>query len=202
MRKIKTWLTGIALLIGSLFGYQIQRAPVLEHVPPTSQTSPSPTPAVTTSDSYDVELGTVKNADLKQQEQIKIAIGYMKQVLSSDCFEDRILTGEFTETNGLTNEQILNIVHSRVFTINFEFFYGTRMQNYVYKTMGYDIGDGVVYMNSFYVEDAKTIMSLAMHEALGHGLGFSHRVRGQEYSSFPYKLNEISEACLAVIKGE
>lgn len=200
MSKIKSWFVGLALLIGSMFGYQVQRAPVLEHVPPTSQTSPSPTPAVTTSDSYDVELGTVKNADLKQQEQIKIAIGYMKQVLSSDCFEDRILTGEFTETNGLTNEQILNIVHSRVFTINFEFFYGTRMQNYVYKTMGYDIGDGVVYMNSFYVEDAKTIMSLAMHEALGHGLGFRHD--GYKNTSFPYKLNEISEACLAVIKGE
>lgn len=199
MSKIKSWFVGLALLIGSMFGYQVQRAPVLEHVPPTSQTSPSPTPAVTTSDLYDVELGTVKNADLKQQEQIKIAIGYMKQVLASDCFEDRILTGKFTETNGLTNEQILNIVHSRVFTINFEFFYGTRMQNYVYKTMGYDIGDGVVYMNSFYVEDAKTIMSLAMHEALGHGLGFTDE--GYKYTSFPYKLNEISEACLAVIMG-
>jgi hypothetical protein len=200
MQTLKRWLTTVGLILGALLGYQVQRPPILETPAPTSQTSPTPAPTVSPSnDVANVVIGQMKNADVSQQEQIVIAAGYVRQVLTSDCLELGILKTIFTETNGLTNGQIYHKFIDTKHTLNYSFFYGSRWQNYMSKTVGYDIGDGVVYMNSFYVKDAKTIMSLTFHE-LAHGLDFRHD--GTKATSVPYKMNEISEACLAVIQGK
>lgn len=196
MNRIKNWFARIGILLGSIFGVQYVRPPVMDTTIPVSTPAPSPVPAAIEGPTY--QLGTIKGATEEEKKLIIEAVNLDNIVVSDTCTEQSILKAEFTETNDLTNGQILKSITRDKYVLNFEFFDGTYMQNYVYKTMGYDVGDGVVYMNRFYVHDAKTIMSLSLHEG-AHGKGF-HHYNKWVWSSVPYKMNSISESCIAVIE--
>ena len=71
-------------------------------------------------------------------------------------------------------------------------FDGSYMQNYVYRTVGYDIGDGTVYMNRHFVDSSSIAASNILHE-IAHELGFHHdQVKA---TSIPYGLNNAWDLC-------
>lgn len=198
MNRLKRWFASIGIFFGTLFGYQYARPPVLET--PTTIPAPSPSPSHDEPTHYpEMVLDEVRNATPEQAELARKAVILGEAILKNDCFEMQILKAKFTETNDLTNGQIYHLYIGTKLHVKVEFFYGTFMQNYVYKTMGYDVGDGVVYANSFYIDTPELLVSLIFHEK-AHDLGFHHY--GVMDTSAPYTMNRISEACLAVVAAE
>lgn len=209
-KKIKQWLAVVAASLG--IGYQVQRPPVMETTPPPilSTERPSPTPAVvpvvvatpppaqvnpSVQKKPKMILGKITGATDDEVKMIRQAIDNANKIMASDCFMNRILEAKFTETNKLSNSQIWNLLSEKPIKIGAEMYDGSWKENYVWKTMGYDIGDGVVYMNRFFVEDALTISSLSTHEAEGHGQGFRHDNEDAMETTVPYKLNDFIESC-------
>lgn len=197
MTKLKRWFATAAFTIAGLFGYQVARPPVLEdRTPPIVVVQPSPTPFDMNRAGLVLGKVTNQNGARVTPEQLAIArksIEKDNQVIVSDCFSDNVFNGHFEETNGLTNGQIFNLIASREIVINIEFFYGSFAQNYIYKTQGYDVGDGTVYANTFYIKDEKDLGSLNLHET-GHRLGFHHY--SNKNNSIPYQFNNFFDECV------
>lgn len=205
------WISALSLL----GVYQYQRPPTLDHNPtpteiadtisqasptpsPVASSTPIPTPApVALSGKPQMVLTQIKGATDAEIVQIKKGVELANAVLASDWFKTKVLAENFTETNiwdsdvELSNEQIYNHIAEKPIQVAVQMFYGTWRQNYIYKTMGYDIGDGVTYMNRFYVSTAPVMGSLQTHEAEGHGQGFHHY--GVFATSIPYKWNDLIE---------
>lgn len=201
LNKLKNKIIAGFVTIAALLGIQIYREPDLDETKPPVEVSldatPTPFPSDTTSPITDgkpiMELGEIKGAINREDELIRDAIAYANHAMQTECFREMLLSAVLTETNGLDASQIYDLFTSKKVRINVTMFYGSYMQNYVYKTMGYDIGDGVVYANRFFVQDPATLGSLIIHEAQGHGQGFHHD--GKKETSVPYTLNKIFEEC-------
>jgi hypothetical protein len=154
-----------------------------------------PEPVVINGDSYpSFRLQSVDGVDgtTAEYELTKKAV----QVLNKGCklakFKALVLQAKFTETNGLTNQQIYNKLMEHVNLVKVSFFNGSFRQNYIWKTVGLDVGDGVVYVNRHFVTNEKALASLILHETC-HKLGFSHLIKGGKYTSIPYTCNRIIE---------
>lgn len=149
-----------------------------------------------------VSLGEITGASSKEIEMVKKATDYDNQVLQSECAKKAVMNASFTERNigdtkaQLSNPEIWDLLVKHPITFKVNIFTGSWWQNHISKTMGYDIGDGVVYMNRYYVDDAKTIGSLILHEAEGHGQGFHHY--GVMATSIPYKWNDFFDLCVGM----
>jgi hypothetical protein len=119
------------------------------------------------------------------------------EVLNKGCklakFKALVLEAKFTETNGLTNDEIYNKLSEHVNLVKVSFFNGSFRQNYIWKTVGLDVGDGVVYVNRHFVTNEKALASLILHETC-HKLGFSHF--HYKPTSVPYVMNDIIEECM------
>lgn len=202
-QRLKNRFVAGFIAVTSALGVQYARPPVLEHSPPPIEIQlPSPTPSKETTGEIKfpeyksgIKLGKISAA----QDQINSIINpghiYADEVWRSDCLEDKIIGAKFTETNGLTNVQILDVVNHSAPTVGVVFFYGTYMQNYVWKTMGYENGDGNVYANSFYIDEPKEFGSLELHEIAHDPLGFRHD--GVFATSIPYQFNNFFDECVS-----
>lgn len=183
--KILALLTGVGLV------YHATKPPVMieEEKPVTLEK-----PYIVFSSKPFVELTSTINATTSEVIMINEAITLSNKVMSTECFRNMVLDAKFTETAGLTNGQIYNLIASKKMMVKIEMFNGSFYQNHIAKTMGIDKGDGIVYANRYFIKDAETLGSLILHEAEGHGQGFHHYET--KSTSVPYTLNAIYDKCL------
>jgi|GEM_PF-6970322 len=195
MNKIKSWILGALAAIGI---FQYSRPPVMIDQTITPQTSHVSVPSDGKPEVILIEDG-IKGATDAEKKVVVQSVQETNQIDRSDCFKNKILGAKFTETNGLTNQQVYDVLATHPVSIKVEIFNGSFMQNYVYKTMGYDIGDGTVYVNRFFVKTAKQMRSLINHEAEGHQQGFHHN--GVKSTSVPYQFNDFTDECGAELES-
>lgn len=136
-------------------------------------------------------FGETKNATDSEKIMIAVAFSYLRAVVLSSDFKEEVMKAKFTNTNGLSNEQIYKLYIETPFVVNVHMFSGSYWQNKVYHTVGYEAGDGYVHANRAFVWSAYVMCSLMLHE-LSHTLGFHHD-SSTEYTSIPYKMNDIAE---------
>lgn len=181
-------------------GVQYARPPVMDTNPPIAHASPTPVPVeeVSPLDAPHMQVGQILNATDAEKSLVSQSFDLANAVLASDCFKSKVLAAHFTETNNLSNEEIYALLKSKPIAVNVSFFNGSWYQNYVSKTMGYDIGDGTAYVNRFYVSTSLVLASLETHEAEGHGQGFHHY--GDKPPSVPYQFNNFIESCAKELK--
>ncbi len=137
-----------------------------------------------------VNFGQVRNATKDEALMVNEAVELLNKALSTPLFKGLVLEAKFTETGGLTSEQVYQKLAGSKLVANVEMFTGNFRQNHIWHTVGLDIGDGFVYANRYFVKDKKTLASLMLHE-MCHGLGFSHN--GYKPTSVPYTCNRIIE---------
>jgi hypothetical protein len=186
-----------ALAITALIGFQVARAPQMEnrtsqfeqkrtHLQFQTAPSQNKVPVMT--------LGTTSGLQQNEVEMINDSFVKANQALASECFKDKVLNATFTENNDLTSAQIYTLLVNQPIVVGVEMFSGSFAQNYIYKTMGYDVGDGIAYMNRHFVKDSSTAASVEVHEGEGHGQGFHHY---QVFaSSVPYQFNDFIDTCI------
>lgn len=179
----------LAFLIGIGIASHINKPPVMEEVEKPVKSNKEVIETSKPEIILDGMIGQTKD----EEKMIIDAVKSANDVMSTECFRNYILDGSFTETNNLSTSQIYNIFASKKVKTKVKMFTGSFIQNYVYKTMGYDIGDGTTYANRFFVKDADTLASLIMHEAEGHGQGFHHYKK--KSTSIPYSLNAAYDKC-------
>lgn len=199
MNRFKRWAHATWITIAGALGIQYVRPPVMDVKPPVITTTATPTPQPTVAPPAGAKtprliLGEVSGATPAETYKVNHAISLVNNTMATECFRNKFIAAKFTNTKGLTNEQIYNALVNGKRMARVEIFDGTWTQNYVYKTMGYDIGDGVTYVNRFYLSTDLILGSLIVHEALGHGSGFSHS-SASDYRSVPYSLNNFIETC-------
>ncbi len=142
----------------------------------------------------DIKIGDIKNATDNEVIMISDAVSLLRDILADPLFYDEVMAQEFTENNGLSNQEIYDLLCKNVLIANVSMFTGNWKQNFWWHTVGLDTEyDNFVHANRFFVQDAATLASLIMHELL-HELGFSHR--GVKYTSVNYTFNRIIEKFL------
>ncbi len=139
-----------------------------------------------------VELGEVKNATSEEVQMVRDAAALVERVVSSAEFRARVLDFAFTSTGSQSNAQIYERLTSGTMMIRVTMFTGSWIENHVWHTQGRDIGDGVVYANRYFIDDAHAMGSLILHE-YAHQRGYHHE-SASESSSVPYAMNEIFES--------
>jgi hypothetical protein len=192
-------------LLGSL-GAFVSCLFVAHHYQPTTiekvaAIGPTPTPIVQNIKPSNltpkITLGTV-DSNPEEKPMIVEAVEYVNDVIASDCFKKEVLNAKFTETNGLTNDQIFATFQGAIPPIAVTMFDGTWKQNYVYKTIGYeDEGfPNTVFQNRYFVDNAKDSGSNILHE-VAHVLGFHHY--DVFATSVPYQMNDFYYSCFDVL---
>lgn len=197
-RRLKNWFVGAGLAIGSLFGYQVARPPVIEPEPIT-QAGPTPSPVLEATPTPEpvanqptLTLGPISGAYPSEVEMIKKGFEIAYQVLYSDCIVQEFKGEKFTETNGLTNDEILNKLRTTPVSVGVIMFSGSFKENYIWKTMAYE-GDGTaIRFNRHFIDTPDEVGSTYLHE-IAHNLSFKHY--GNKSTSIPYRLNSLFEKC-------
>lgn len=165
---------------------------------PTSSASPGPAPTVSPSPVAiqvpRIHVGQITGAqDADELQMIATGAKLANQVMATPCFKAKVLSGQFTESNGLTALQIWAKLASKPVTVAVDMFTGSWKQNHVWKTIGYEDEPGLVHMNRWFVTTAYMVADNLVHEGEGHSQGFSHyQVKA---TSVPYRLNEFFEVC-------
>ena len=175
------------------------RPPQLEELPQIgSAPLSSPSPVYNNGDSFSNIMLIDFNGRPEEKEYALKGIGYANAIMRSECFRNSLLKANITETNGMSNEQILKFISERPVKANVEFFTGNWKQNYIWKTVGYETVpfDGWTYVNRHFVKNARDAGSNIIHEVM-HTLGFDHL--GVKKTSLPYTMNDIYEACFDVV---
>lgn len=111
----------------------------------------------------------------------------LDKVLESEQFKTRVLARTFKETDGKTNQQVLETMLSDC-TIRVSRYY-----RWWSKVVGWTSGGGIIHVNGkfFDVGSATDCASNLLHET-AHYLGFSHRVKPWG-KTVPYSMNDILE---------
>lgn len=194
MNRFKRFFKRIGFGLAALVGIQYARPPVVEdHTPPIVVVQQEVPHEDTPTGKPFMMIESITGTTADESKMIVRAVDIANEVMASECFKNRILKTKFTETNGLSNEQIFQKLAKNAITIDVEMFEGDWWDNYFYKVVGIDKGTGVVFMNRFFVKDVLTAASLSIHEAEGHGQGFTHY--GTHLTSVPYQMNRIFEEC-------
>lgn len=210
--KFNKKLAALALVLTSGLVYQSHRKPTMDTTKTVIEvrklTAPRkledfnvviPTPLAPTGKPQMI-MSDVTGATSDEMTMLKTAEDEDNQVLSSDCFKNNVLNFPFTERNvddttaELTNQQIYDHISTKPVKYGVNVYDGTWWQRHVSKTMGYDIGDGVVYMDRYFADTPEIMGSLNLHEAEGHGQGFHHYYVFD--TSIPYKFNDFFDLCL------
>jgi len=180
--------------IKKLFGFESAKVPQIQtDVPDSSQ----PPHGNGESGIPEINIGEIRGASNSEKKIIGDAVEYVRRVVYSNEFKDGVLQTQFTSTNGLTNEHILEKFITKSVTVNVEMYTGSFIENRVWKTQGKDIGDGVVYANRYFISSAFDLADLILHE-VAHQLGF-HHVSASESTSVPYRMNQLFKLVAAQI---
>lgn len=157
---------------------------------PSAVPAPSPTPTAPS-----ISVGTISGATDAEVQMIAQGAQLANQKLAGACFKQWILAAKYTENNGLTQQQIWDLMVSHPVSVDVEMYTGTWSANHIAKTIGFenDPWDGIVHMNRYFVNSAFMVADNLWHEAEGHSQGFHHY--GVKSSSDPYGMNYAGEGC-------
>lgn len=145
-----------------------------------------------------IEYPTVQLTSIKgtREETLNaaIAVQMLNQVYASQCFEYHVITRNFTETNGLNNQEIFNQLRAGIRKVSLIFYTGSWTENHIFQVIGYvrsNIPD-TIFQNRFFVQTADDMARNLIHE-VAHLAGFMHF----EFlpTSVPYQMNEIWDEC-------
>lgn len=193
MNLFKKWLIISGAAVAGLFGCQLFKAPTIKPAPIVTAITPSPTPTTKKpTDAPIIGLGAITGASLDENAWITYAVQMANRVLSSDCFENQVNISKYTETNGLTNAQIYNVLTADPLTIKVDVFKGSWVDDYWNRKEGYELEPGTVHINRHFMSGPKFIASLILHE-VAHVKGFTHY--GVKSTSVPYGQNEVWDVC-------
>jgi len=121
----------------------------------------------------------------------------LNKVLSSESFKSKVLAAPFTETRGMSNQQVYDLAVSKSpVAVDFSMFTGTWKQNHLWHTMGYEdsMQPNVCFANRHFIRAKEVSASLILHETM-HIIGFRHdHVKA---TSVPYTMNRIYDAVAA-----
>lgn len=170
---------------------------------PPSPIPPAPTPSFTVTPEPStvpnlaphMSVGTITGASPAEFSMIASGLSLANQKLSSACYKQWILAAHYTENNGLTQQQIWDLMVKQPISVDVEMYTGDWRANHVSKTIGYenDPYDGVVHMNRYFVNSAYMVADNLVHEGEGHSQGFHHY--GTFSTSDPYGQNYAFEGC-------
>jgi len=156
------------------------------------QTTPVTLPnAVATAASFPVITAGPVVCEASESGMIQQAFIDLNKVISTPEFKQQLLAAGFTETNGMSNQQIIDLmVSSSPVSVGFTMFTGSFKQNHLTHTMGYEDPQqpDICFANRHFIQDKDTCASLILHETM-HVLGFSHL--GAKDTSVPYTMNRI-----------
>lgn len=141
-----------------------------------------------------IVIGEIKAFNSERQNIIE-GVAILNKILASDLFKQKVLKAQFTETNGLPNAAIYKLFCSKIQKVDVNVFLGSKYQNHISKTIGYETEPGVVNVNRFFVSTPLEFADNIIHEVMGHSFGFSHFQ--DKSTSVPYVLNTIFEECCA-----
>lgn len=194
MNRFKRWVVVAWMGVASALGIQYKRAPVIEHRAPAVEVPVTVTPPQEAPSTLPViELQNLKGAYGTEIEMVKRSFVEANDIMATECFKTKVLDEDFTETQDMDNIQIYALLAMAPKKVNAEMYDGSWWENYMSKTMGYDVGDGTVYMNRFYADTTAIVRALIVHEGEGHGNGFRHD--GTKSTSVPYKLGDFMDDC-------
>lgn len=178
------------------------RAPGLIPAPAAS-TSPLPAPSPSPSASPGglvpalpppvtrdrIQVPNITGAQPGEIEMVHMGVRLANEMLDKPCFRQWVGAATYSETNGLTSAQILDLITTQVSAVNVELYYENN------RTVGfeYDPFDGVVHMNRKWVHTPDMVADNLEHEDRGHSLGFHHY--GKFSTSVPYGMNYAYEGC-------
>jgi hypothetical protein len=195
LNKFKNFIIGALLSIAAVFGINQTVKPSLESLPSVS--SQSTTQNATSLLGYPKIVYGKIVSDTSEVDMLKQAVLNANAVLASDCFKNFVLQAQFTETNHMNNKEIYAFMSSKIIKVNLEMFTGNFKQNYIWRTVGYDIGDGTVYMNRHFVDSSSIAASNIIHESM-HAIGFHHDQIKE--TSVPYMSNDAYDLCSKELK--
>ena len=154
-----------------------------------------PTPVVNPTLAYpEIAITDVTGTDTENR-RARMAAILNNVVLASDCFKYEVLNTDFSDTKGLTNQQIYDAFRTKVIEIEVVFFTGDHEQNEVEGLVGYYSVSTphTIYQNRYVVGSAFASASNMLHE-VAHVLGFEHKKKIMIYS-VPYQMNAIFKSC-------
>lgn len=159
---------------------------------PRPEPTPTPTVAFKATEGKSLTLSKTMNVERSEMPFLDRSVQNADKTLWSDCFR-KPPTWKLTSNKGKSWEQIVDDLRAKKWLINIDWFYGSFMQNRIWKTQGYDNGDGYVHANRFFIYEEAEMGSLILHETL-HRAGYSHSSAG-EYTSAPYTANARHREC-------
>lgn len=146
---------------------------------------------VTTAAAFAVIIAGAIDCNPAELPMIQEAYADLNKIVSSTAFEQQVINSAFTETNGMTSQQIYDlIVSSSPITVGFTMFTGSFIQNHITDTMGYEdpAHPGICFANRHFIQSKEVCGSLILHETM-HVIGFAHL--GVKATSVPYTMNRI-----------
>lgn len=193
MKKI--YLFMLSVLIACSVNYKVKPAPEVPTVPDTATKDGTVTQPV----DFNPDLGFVhveKFVGHTPDEKIKdiAAVAKVNEVINQKCFEDKFLARKLIQTNGKTNQEILDQIRSTSVTVTLEMYRKTFS-----KVLGYtDYEVGVIHENRKFHDyfGPCSVGSNIFHETT-HLIGYSHDYYAtvQRPYSVPYSVNYAFEAC-------
>lgn len=136
-----------------------------------------------------ITIHSMKNYTIKEQGNAREAEKKIVQVVSSECFGSFIKKSALTETNGKTNDQVLDSIRKANASLDLVMY-----SKWYSKVVGYTYGGTTIYTNRKFHAGATScnVASNIVHE-VAHVIGYSHyKAWG---SSVPYQINRAFEAC-------
>lgn len=156
---------------------------------------PSVVPIPVVTNGAMINIGTITGATDAEKIMITEGVKLANRMLTTACYKQWILAASYTEDNGLSDAEILDLVTTKPTHIDIEMYTGDWWANHKAKTVGYenDPFDNVVHMNRYFVNSAYMVGDNVIHEDRGHSLGFHHF--GNHSTSEPYGQNYAYEGC-------
>lgn len=130
----------------------------------------------------------VVNGSIPEKNTVSQAHDLIVKVVASPLFASKLLAATLTETNGLTNAQVLDKLVQATLSITVWMYnrWWTKVIGYTYfKT-------NTIYVNRKFFHGPVSVGSNLLHEC-SHILDFAHN--GAWATSVPYTLNRIFEEC-------
>lgn len=176
------------------FGHKQTPVPVAS-ASPAPLPSPEPSPSPLMSGVPTISVGKITGATAKELTMIAEGAAFANKMLAGYCFKQWVLSSRYTENNGLSQQQIWDLMATHPVTVDIEMYTGDWWANHKSKTIGYenDPWDGIVHMNRYFVNTAFMVADNLWHEAQGHSQGFHHY--GKFSTSDPYGMNYAGEGC-------